>query len=348
MSLNKQISDKEKSSRRISGYYSYKYGDSFEDSKGRGKLVSARVPSDPEDLDSDERKESFQDGFYPYRRKVALDAYYDHKFPLQIELVKMQNWVRATGQKIVILYEGRDAAGKGGTIRRFMEHLNPRGAKVIALEKPTEEERGQWYFQRYVQHLPTRGEIVLFDRSWYNRAGVEKVMSFCSDEEYEEFLLETPLVEQMWVNNGIWIIKLYFSVSRKEQSRRFKRRSKDPLKQWKLSPVDMASRDKWDDYTQAKETMFYRTHTEHAPWYIVKSDDKMRARIVTMRHVLDLLPYEDKDDSVVYPADPWLVARADEIWDIEAGMTLGPAPSQKEHSNGSRSDSELVVAGAGV
>ena len=304
-------------SERMSGYYSYRYGDSFEDKKNRKKIVNSRVPEDPQNLDSEERRESFRNGLYPYRRKIALSSYYDNKFPLQIELVKMQNWVRATGQKVVIVCEGRDAAGKGGTIRRFMEHLNPRGASVVALEKPTEEEQGQWYFQRYVRHMPTAGEIALFDRSWYNRAGVERVMGFCTDDEYVQFLRETPLLERMWAESGIRLIKLYFSVSQKEQARRFKRRQKDPLKQWKMSPIDLASRDRWDDYTVAKETMFYHTHTDVAPWYLVKSDDKMRARINTMRHVLNLLPYDDKDETVVYPADPWLIASASDVWKIK-------------------------------
>ena len=305
-------------SERMSGYYSYRYGDSFEDSKNRRKIVNSRVPADPDNLASEERKESFRKGLYPYRRKISLSAYYDNKFPLQIELVKMQNWVRKTGEKVVIVCEGRDAAGKGGTIRRFMEHLNPRGANVIALEKPTEEERGQWYFQRYVRRLPTAGEIALFDRSWYNRAGVEKVMGFCTEEEYSRFLHEAPLLESMWVNSGIRLIKLYFSVSRMEQSRRFKRRQKDPLKQWKMSPIDLASRDRWDDYTRSKETMFYFTHTDVAPWFVVKSDDKMRARINTIRLVRNLIPYEDKDPTVVYPVDPWLIAKASEIWEVKS------------------------------
>ena len=252
-------------SERAHGFFNTKWGDAFEDSMTRGKLRNYRAPEDRENLDSEERREFFREGAYPYQRKISLDAYYEHKFPLQIELVKMQNWVRDTGEKVVIVFEGRDAAGKGGTIRRFMEHLNPRAAKVIALEKPTPTESGQWYFQRYVQHLPTSGEITLFDRSWYNRAGVEKVMGFCTEEEYDRFLIDTPMIEEMWANSGIRIIKLYFSVSRVEQERRFKRRQRDPLKQWKLSPVDLASYHRWDEYTTAKMAMFYHTHTDFAP-----------------------------------------------------------------------------------
>ena len=303
---------------RAHGYYSTRYGDSFDNSMTRGRIRNHRAPKYPHDLGSEERQEFFREGSYPYPRRISLESYYEHKFPLQIELVKMQNWVRETGQKLLIVFEGRDAAGKGGTIRRFMEHLNPRGAKVIALEKPTVEEEGQWYFQRYVRHLPTRGEIALFDRSWYNRAGVEKVMGFCTEEEYDEFLEVTPLIEKMWANDGIRIIKLYFSVSRKEQKRRFKRREEDPLKQWKLSPIDIASQNRWDEYTEAKEAMFLHTHTDVAPWYIIKSEDKMRARINAIRHVLHCIPYEGKDPEVVYDADPWIIARADEVWELES------------------------------
>ena len=304
-------------SERAHGFFTTKWGDAFEDSMTRGKLKNYRAPENRDDLDSEERREFFREGAYPYQRKINLDAYYEHKFPLQIELVKMQNWVRDTGEKVLIVFEGRDAAGKGGTIRRFMEHLNPRAAKVIALEKPTPTESGQWYFQRYVQHLPTAGEIALFDRSWYNRAGVEKVMGFCTEEEYDRFLVHTPLIEEMWANSGIRIIKLYFSVSRIEQERRFKRRQRDPLKQWKLSPVDLASYHRWNEYTEAKEAMFYHTHTDTAPWYVIKSDDKMRARINSIRHVLNLLPYHGKDTNVVYAADPWIIASADEVFDVK-------------------------------
>jgi polyphosphate kinase 2 len=322
---------------RAHGFYSTQYGDGFEDAMTRGKLRNYQAPAAPDNLDSEERREFFREGAYPYKRKISLDAYYEHKFPLQIELVKMQNWVRDTGEKIVIVFEGRDAAGKGGTIRRFMEHLNPRAAKVIALEKPSSEEAGQWYFQRYVRHLPTAGEIALFDRSWYNRAGVEKVMGFCTEEQYQEFLRVTPLVEEMWANSGVRIIKLYFSVSRVEQERRFKRRQRDPLKQWKLSSIDLASYHRWDEYTEAKETMFYHTHTDFAPWYVIKSDDKMRARINAIRHVLDLVPYHGKEQQVVYQADPWIIASADEAFDVKG------KPRHEAVSNGSTASEQLAT-----
>lgn len=307
----------EMSSAEAHGYFGMKYGDSFEDDEERLKILSARPPVDISSLDAELRRDMFMDVAYPYAKQMELDEYYEHKFPLQIELVKMQDWVIKTGQRIVVVFEGRDAAGKGGTIRRFMEHLNPRGAHVVALAKPTEHEAGQWYFQRYVQHLPSRSELALFDRSWYNRAGVERVMGFCTPEETDVFLRQTPLLEEMWAESGMRIIKLYFSVSQKEQRRRFKRRRKDPLKRWKLSPVDEASLEKWEEYTEAKESMFYHTHTDFAPWFVVKSDDKMRARINSIRHVLDLLPYHDKDESVVHQPDPWIIARADEVWEVK-------------------------------
>lgn len=238
-------------------------------------------------------------------------AEYEHeKRQLQIELVKMQNWVKSTGEKIVILFEGRDAAGKGGTIKRMTEHLNPRGARVVALEKPSDRELGQWYFQRYVQHLPTSGEIVLFDRSWYNRAGVEKVMGYCTKKQYMSFIREVADFERMLVHSGIRLFKLWFSVSREEQLRRFERRRNDPLKQWKLSPVDMASIDKWSDYTQAKEQMFHYTDTRDAPWTVIRSDDKKRARLNAMRYVLGQLPYKGKAHIIVTPPDKNVVASA--------------------------------------
>ncbi|MCY3706379.1 MAG: polyphosphate kinase 2, partial [Gammaproteobacteria bacterium] len=222
---------------------------------------------------------TFRDGVYPYRDKMKRKEYEQLKAGLQVELLKVQRWVRRSGRKVVILFEGRDAAGKGGTIKRFMEHLNPRGARVVALDKPSDVERGQWYFQRYIRHLPTAGEMVLFDRSWYNRAGVERVMGFCTGQEYLEFLRQCPEMERMLVNSGILLFKFYFSVSQDEQAYRFERRSTDPLKQWKISPVDLASLDKWDGYTQAKEAMFFYTDTADAPWTVIKSDDKKRARV---------------------------------------------------------------------
>ncbi len=209
-----------------------------------------------------------------------------------------------------MVFEGRDAAGKGGTIKRFMEHLNPRGARVVALEKPTEKERTQWYFQRYVEHLPAAGEVVLFDRSWYNRAGVERVMGFCTAKQHAEFIRQAPLFEQMLVNDGISLTKLWFSVTQSEQRTRFTIRQVDPVRQWKLSPTDLASLDKWDDYTAAKEDMFAWTDTEIAPWTVVKSNDKKRARINAMRHVLGKFEYDNKDHDVVGRADQLIVGRA--------------------------------------
>ncbi len=249
----------------------------------------------------------FETGEYPYRTRIRTKDYERHKAELQVELLKAQDWVKATGQKIVILFEGRDAAGKGGTIRRFMEHLNPRGARVVALEKPSDKERSQWYFQRYIALLPSAGELVLFDRSWYNRAGVERVMGFCTPNEYLEFMRQTPELERMMVRSGILLFKFWFSVTREEQLSRFKSREAEPLKKWKLSPIDMASLDKWDDYTEAKEAMFFHTDTADAPWTIVKSDDKKRARLNCMKHLLASLDYPQKDKRIVGHPDPLLV-----------------------------------------
>lgn len=246
----------------------------------------------------------------PYGERLSRDQYEREKQSLQIELLKLQNWVKETGQKVVILFEGRDAAGKGGTIKRFMEHMNPRGAHVVALEKPTDTERTQWYFQRYIQHLPAAGEIVFFDRSWYNRAGVERVMGFCSDEEYQDFLVTVPELEKMLVRSGIRLFKLWFSVSRHEQLQRFQGRQVDPLKQWKLSPIDLASLDKWDDYTRAKEAMFRFTDHTDAPWVVVRSDDKKRARLNAMRYVLSQLDYRHKSSSLDLTPDPLIIQTA--------------------------------------
>ena len=251
----------------------------------------------------------WREGGYPYRNLLSRRSYERQKYRLQVELLKLQAWVKDTGARVVILFEGRDAAGKGGTIKRFMEHLNPRGARVVALEKPSEVERGQWYFQRYIEHLPTRGEIVLFDRSWYNRSGVERVMGFCTEREYEEFLRQCPEFERQLVRSGLHLFKFWFSVSRKEQRRRFKERKLHPLKQWKLSPVDLASLDKWDDYTHAKEAMFLHCDTSDAPWTVIKSDCKKRARLNAMRYVLHRMPYARKDLTLVGPVDPLIVGR---------------------------------------
>ncbi|UOO93683.1 MULTISPECIES: polyphosphate kinase 2 [Vitreoscilla] len=246
---------------------------------------------------------------YPYKNRISRKVYEHDKQLLQIELLKVQSWVKETGQRIVCLFEGRDAAGKGGTIKRFMEHLNPRGARVVALEKPTEVERGQWYFQRYLNHLPTAGEMVLFDRSWYNRAGVEKVMGFCESHEYLQFMRQAPEVERMLVNDGIHIFKFWFSVSREEQLRRFISRRDDPLKHWKLSPIDIQSLDRWDDYTEAKNQMFFHTHTGDAPWMVIKSDDKKRARLNCIRHFLHALDYPGKDVKAIKGVDNKIVSK---------------------------------------
>jgi polyphosphate kinase 2 len=282
----------------------------------RSLLKQRRVEDGGSALNPDEElAKDWRDGGYPYRNLMQRRNYERQKYRLQVELLKLQAWVKETGQKVVILFEGRDAAGKGGTIKRFMEHLNPRGARVVALEKPSELERGQWYFQRYVQHLPTNGEIVLFDRSWYNRAGVERVMGFCSDQEYAEFVRQAPEFERMLVRNGTHLIKFWFSVSQEEQRRRFRERKVHPLKQWKLSPIDMASLDKWDDYTKAKEAMFFHTDTADAPWTVIKSNCKKRARLNAMRYILHKLPYTNKDTKLIGNLDPLIVGRANVVYE---------------------------------
>ncbi|MDJ0709881.1 MAG: polyphosphate kinase 2 [Woeseiaceae bacterium] len=258
-------------------------------------------------------RDLFRTGRYPYKTKIRKGAYEQHKEELQVELLKVQSWVKETGQRIVVLFEGRDAAGKGGTIKRFMEHLNPRAARVVALEKPTDHERGEWYFQRYVKHLPTTGEMVFFDRSWYNRAGVERVMGFCDSLEYLEFMRQVPDLERMLVRSGIRLFKFWFSVTQEEQQRRFASRTEDPLKQWKLSPIDKESQGMWAEYTQAKEAMFFYTDTADAPWTIVKSDDKKRARLNCMQHFLSQLEYPNKDRHVVRGPDPLIVGSSAQV-----------------------------------
>jgi len=261
----------------------------------------------------DEVRRAFETGKYPYCKCMGRRVYEKTKAELQAELLKVQLWAQATGQKFVLLFEGRDAAGKGGTIKRYTEHLNPRTARVVALNKPTEEEKGQWYFQRYVEHLPTEGEMVFYDRSWYNRAGVERVMGFCEPTEYLEFMRQTPELERMFVRSGIRFYKYWFSVTQDEQKRRFESRETDPLKQWKLSPIDMASLNKWDDYTEAKEAMFFYTDTADAPWTIIKSNDKKRARLNCMRHFLASLDYPDKNEEIVGTPDPLIVGQANHV-----------------------------------
>lgn len=270
----------------------------------------------------EELADDWRQGGYPYRNLMLRKSYEKAKYGLQVELLKLQSWTKEQKQKVVILFEGRDAAGKGGAIKRFMEHLNPRGARVVALEKPSEAERGQWYFQRYVQELPTAGEIVLFDRSWYNRAGVERVMGFCTDDEYREFMRQAPEFERNLTRSGLHLIKFWFSVSREEQRRRFKERQVHPLKHWKLSPIDLASLDKWEEYTKAKESMFQHTDTADAPWTVIKSDCKKRARLNAMRYLLHRLPYDGKDPKKIGALDPLLVGRAHVVY--ERGENAAP------------------------
>jgi len=288
----------------------------------RRSLGLAKAPRQPRHA-GDELSPDWRNGAFPYKYKMLRRDYEQQKFVLQTELLKLQAWVKDSRQRIIILFEGRDAAGKGGAIKRFMEHLNPRGARVIALERPSEVERGQWYFQRYVQHLPTAGEIVLFDRSWYNRAGVERVMGFCSDEEYVEFLRQAPEFERNLARSGIHLIKFWFSVSQEEQRRRFKERNVHPLKQWKLSPVDLASLDKWEGYTRAKEAMFFHTDTADSPWTVIKSDDKKRARLNAMRYVLHSLPYTGKDAARIGSVDTLIVGRANIIHERDEHRPTG-------------------------
>jgi polyphosphate kinase 2 len=275
-----------------------------------GYTVDDRDDDDPVLLDRDGNHIETWRERYPYDHRMPHDEYERLKRRLQIELLKLQKHIRRNGGRHVIVFEGRDAAGKGGTIQRFMEHLNPRSARVVALEKPTDREQTQWYFRRYISHLPAAGEIVLFDRSWYNRAGVEKVMGFCTTEEHAEFLQQAPLFEQIPVRDGISLTKFWFSVSPAEQRTRFAVRLVDPVRQWKFSPMDMQSVSRWDDYTEAKEEMFDATDTDVAPWIVVKSNDKKRARVNAMRHLLAKSDYDDKDHEVVGEPDPLIVGRA--------------------------------------
>ena len=292
-------------------------GASQDDALALSKAIANSKIYNPKNITKgdDELSSDWRTGGYPYKNLLSRKSYEKQKYHLQVELLKLQAWVKETGQRVVILFEGRDAAGKGGTIRRFMEHLNPRGARVVALDKPSEVERGQWYFQRYVSQLPTAGEIVLFDRSWYNRAGVEKVMGFCDNEEYNEFVRQAPEFERNLTRSGIHVIKFWFSVSQEEQHRRFQERKIHPLKQWKLSPIDLASLDKWDDYTKAKEAMFFHTDTADSPWTVLKSNCKKRARLNAMRYVLHKLPYTNKNITDIGSLDPLLVGRANIVYE---------------------------------
>ena len=287
----------------------------------------ARLRHNPEAI-----RHAFESGEFPYKTRMGNKIYEEEMAKLQVELLKLQNWVKETGERIIVLFEGRDAAGKGGTIKRFMEHLNPRGARVVALEKPNERERTQWYFQRYIENLPAGGEIVFFDRSWYNRAGVERVMGFCTPNDYLEFMRQCPDLERMLVRSGIRLFKFWFSVTREEQLHRFQSRGNDPLKQWKLSPIDMASLDKWDDYTEAKEAMFFYTDTADSPWTIIKSDDKKRARLNCMQFFLSSIPYPNKNAKVVTGPDPLIVGTTAHVIgrdDHILGKSLRPGKSKR-------------------
>lgn len=289
--------------------------------KGKaGKGDDATIPADAYSLESDElhpliEKAAFASGGYPYPKRMKRKRYAKELEALQIELLKLQDWAQKTGERLVMVFEGRDAAGKGGTIKRVTQHLNPRNVNVVALPKPTEAERGQWYFQRYVAHLPTAGDISLFDRSWYNRAGVEQVMGFCTPEEVEKFYREAPEFEHMLVRDGIRLFKFWFTVGREEQLRRFHQRKTDPLKHWKLSPIDYAAVQKWDDYTAARREMFAHTHTEHAPWIVVKANDKLRLRLNTIRVVLSAIDYPDKDQDAIGTPDDKVVGSGEASFD---------------------------------
>ncbi|MFJ4696198.1 polyphosphate kinase 2 [Streptomyces sp. NPDC088766] len=292
-----------------------------------GLTVDDRRPEQPILLDEAREPITTWRENHPYDRKVRRKEYEQRKRVLQIELLKLQRWIKDTGGRLVVVFEGRDAAGKGGTIQRFAERLNPRGANIVALEKPTERERGQWYFQRYVSHLPGPGEIVFFDRSWYNRAGVERVMGFCTQREYELFLEQCPPFEKMLVDDGIILVKFWFSVSRAEQRTRFAIRQVDPVRQWKLSPTDVQSLDLWDDYTTAKVEMFRATDTEHAPWTVVKSNDKRRARLEAMRSLLHRIDYTLKDPEAIGKPDPLVVGAAATLLEPgEEDTALSPTP----------------------
>jgi len=301
-----------------------------------GAAAAVAMPRGLPCADASAIARGFETGEYPYRDRLGVRAYEAEKLKLQAELLKVQIWTQETGQRFVLLFEGRDAAGKGGTIKRFMEHLNPRYARVCALTKPSDVERGQWFFQRYIAHLPTAGEMVFYDRSWYNRAGVERVMGFCTPNEYLEFLREAPEIERMLVRSGIRLYKFWFSVTREEQRRRFLARETDPLKRWKLSPIDKASLDRWDDYTEAKEAMFFHTDTADAPWVIVKSDDKKRARLNAMKHFLASIDYPDKDAAVVGQPDPLIVGRASQVIHVPEGILTKATPEALRRAGRSR------------
>ncbi|MET7386156.1 polyphosphate kinase 2 [Streptomyces sp. NPDC005385] len=299
-----------------------------------GLTVDESSPEQPVLLDEAGRPLATWQENYPYDRRVRRKEYERQKRILQIEMLKLQRWARDTGARVIVVCEGRDAAGKGGTIQRFTERLNPRSARIVALDKPTEREAGQWYFQRYATHLPAPGELVFFDRSWYNRAGVERVMGYCTDDQYDLFLRQCPAFEAMLVEDGVVLVKFWFSVSRAEQRTRFAIRQVDPVRQWKLSPTDLDSLDRWDDYTLAKIEMFRATDTEHAPWTVVKSNDKRRARLESMRSLLARIDYTNKDTEAVGTPDPLVIGPADTLLEPgEEDTTLSPTPLAR-HADG--------------
>jgi polyphosphate kinase 2 len=253
------------------------------------------------------RKAALASGGYPYADRLDETDYAKELRLLQIELLKLQSHIRETGERLVVVFEGRDAAGKGSTINRFMQHMNPRHARVVALAKPNETERGQWYFQRYIKELPTAGDIVFFDRSWYNRAGVERVMGFCTHAQVEKFLREAPHFEHSLVRDGVRLVKIWLTIGREMQLKRFHARRHDPLKRWKLSEIDLAAIGRWDDYTRARDEMFKQCHTPDAPWTVIRANDKRRTRLNAMRHVLTLFTYPDRNEKAVAKPDPLIV-----------------------------------------
>jgi polyphosphate kinase 2 len=293
------------------------------DKTGRGGGQSKRIGGykgfnldDPE-LADDIKEKALTSGGYPYDKKLKKDPYADELEPLQIELLKLQAHVQKQGERIVVLLEGRDAAGKGGTINAIMQHLNPRHARAVALTKPTDAEAGQWYFQRYAAQLPTKGDMVLFDRSWYNRAGVERVMGFCSPEQVEVFLREAPQFEGMLVRDGIRLFKFFLTIGREAQLERFHERRHDPLKQWKLTDIDRAAIGKWDAYTEAQEDLFRFTHTSAAPWTAIRFNDQRRGRLEAIRVLLSAIDYKDKDKKLVGKPDPKIVGSGPGFFDGE-------------------------------
>lgn len=277
---------------------------SSSDSKKASNETLDAFDLDNPDLADEVGDAAMRSGNYPYDDKLKRKIYEENLRALQIELVKVQSWTQSTGSRVVMVFEGRDAAGKGGTINAIRAYMNPRHTRIAALPKPTERERGQWYFQRYIEHLPTAGEVVLFDRSWYNRAGVEPVMGFCTPEQHKTFLQEAPKFEQMMVDEGIHLFKFWLNIGREMQMKRFHDRRHDPLKQWKLSPMDIASLDKWGDYTKHRNLMLAETHKLSTPWTILRSNDKRRARLNAIRHVLQNLNYDSKDQDAIGEIDP--------------------------------------------